>query len=422
MPFNISVKELDGLSAVRAVSATLQRIDARLMDHGERVGFMACEIADEYGLALDDKLLLLLSVFHDIGAYKTDEIDRMVEFETEKVENHAVYGYLFLKYMSPLSDVSEAILYHHTPWSKLANVNERIRDYAALIHLADRMDILYLNGMDDKIEEMLKKQPELFRPDYIELALDALKKRRLFERLRNGEYSVMNRARIERHEISADTALEYLKMLVFAIDFRSEYTVTHTVNTVSIALDIAASFGLDEAAINKIYLGALLHDVGKIAVPVEILEYPGRLDARQMDIMRTHVIKTDEIINGVVPQEIRNIAIRHHEKLDGSGYPYGLTADELDLPQRIVAVADIVSALMSKRSYKEPFNKDKTIEILRGMSGRQLDGAICDYLCDNFDSVTLRTDNSRNAVIQKYRSMLDEYGIRMRAISEILAE
>lgn len=94
------VTELSGIDSgvlINTVSGALQKIDPRLMEHGERVAFIACELMDEGRLPLDGELLFLLSVFHDIGAYKTDEIDRMVEFETESVKNHSVYGYLFLK-------------------------------------------------------------------------------------------------------------------------------------------------------------------------------------------------------------------------------------------------------------------------------------------------------------------------------------
>ena len=175
------------------------------------------------------------------------------------------------------------------------------------------------------------------------------------------------------------------------------------------ALNIAKHFGLDAVQQERIYLGALLHDVGKIAIPVEILEYPGRLSPEQMVIMRTHVTETENLITGIIPDEICQIAVRHHEKLDGSGYPHGLTGDSLDFSQRIVAVADIVSALGSRRSYKDPFPKEKTISILREMEQRQLDPVICDYVCSNYDRIMIDTDTYRAAVIARYQAMIDEF-------------
>ena len=143
-----------------------------------------------------------------------------------------------------------------------------------------------------------------------------------------------------------------LRMLVYAIDFRSQHTVTHTITTTSISVSVARCMGLPESQVRKIWYGALLHDLGKIGIPVEILEYPGKLSPQAMTIMQTHVKLTEEILGGTIEEDITRIALRHHEKLDGSGYPRRLPVDELTTEERIVAVSDIVSALLGTRSYK----------------------------------------------------------------------
>lgn len=411
MPFELDITQLDGSAAVRAVSKTLRSIDARLVDHGERVAFIACELLDEGKLPLDEELLFLLSVFHDIGAYKTDEIDRMVQFETQDVWNHAIYGYLFIKYMTPLKDAAEAILYHHAACAFLEAVETNYREYALLLHLADRIDIISAFSDDAAVKRLTDNSQNLFCPKLIRLFLGCFRQRRILEHLADDSYREKNQQRLNSFRITSKMALEYLKMIVFSIDFRSEHTVTHTINTISIALHIAKHFGLDAIHQERIYLGALLHDVGKIAIPVEILEYPGRLSPAQMEIMRTHVTETENLITGIIPEEICQIAERHHEKLDGSGYPHGLTGEVLDFSQRIVAVADIVSALGSRRSYKDPFPKEKTIAILREMQQKQLDPAICDYVCNNYDWIMIDTDTHRAAVIQRYQAMIEEFAV-----------
>ncbi len=404
------LEDIDAMAAVSAVGATLRRIDQRLMDHGERVAFLACTLCMEGELQLDIKNLFLLSVFHDVGVYKTEEIDRMVEFETSEIWNHSIYGYLFLKHMTPLKDYAQAILYHHAPWQAMEESGVRYRDYAALIHLADRMDIAFAYGKDSPEQSSLLNGSEgLFRSDYTALAKRCMQEGRLLESLSDGSYRQKNRDLCSRFLSDTRETLEFLKMIVYSIDFRSEYTVTHTVNTVSIALCIARHFQLEQEIIEKIFLGSLLHDVGKIAIPVSILENPGRLSPEQMDIMRTHVAETRALIEGIVPQEICEIAVRHHEKLDGSGYPLGLNASQLTQSQRIVAVADIVSALSSRRSYKEPYPKEKTLQILNKMNGRQLDGEICDYVISHFDEIIERTEPSRTRVIEQYQSIQREY-------------
>lgn len=402
--------ELDGLTIVRSVRETLRMIDKRLMEHGERVAFIACDLAEMGNLSLDLEQLCLMCLFHDIGAYKTDDIDQLFKFETENAQNHSVYGYLFLKYMTPLEELSKAILHHHTPWSELKHQKGKWKDYAALIGLADRIDIAYTYGGGlTAVKEAQGRKPELFKEEYVTLFLEHYEERQILERLSQKSFQMDNSERVRNFHISSSTAVEYLKMLVFLIDFRSEHTVTHSVNTIAIALSVARYFKLSDADQAKICLGALLHDVGKIAIPVDILECPGQLTAEQMKIMRTHVAETEKIIRGIVPDEICEIAIRHHEKLDGSGYPRHLKAEELDFLQRIVAIADIVSALGSRRSYKEPYPKEKTITVLTRMQGKELDTDICQYICNKYDEIMWETDASRNKVIQKYQTMMQEY-------------
>lgn len=326
-------EQIDAMAAVEAVNATLRRIDERLIDHGERVAYLACALRDAGGRVPEEKELFLLSVFHDIGAYKTEEIDRMVEFETHDVLHHAIYGYLFLKYLTPLRPYAEAILYHHTPWSDDAMRASPRGDYGALIHLADRLDIALLsNETDRQVRSLLRNETGCFRPEDVAALQRCLAEGRMLRDLADGSYRLVNKARCAGFLPQTAETLEYLKMVVYAIDFRSEQTVTHTVNTVSLALNIAGHFGLDRRTQEQIYLGALLHDVGKIAIPSSILEYPGRLSDEQMAIMRTHVDETEAIIGAIVPDAICRIAVRHHEKLDGSGYPLGLRAEELTLP------------------------------------------------------------------------------------------
>lgn len=402
--------QISGLAAIKAVSQTLRRIDERLVDHGERVAFIATELLREGELKLDSRLLFILAIFHDVGAYKTDEIDKMMEFETNEVLNHSVYGYLFLKYMTPLKESSLAILHHHTKWEQLVNEDNNYKDYAALIHLADRIDILrQSNSFDKEFGRLINDKGVNFKPEYLDLFLKSYKKLQLFEKIDCDYYKRSNEKLIDKFNFSVSEAIEFLEMIVYSIDFRSEFTVVHSINTISIAISISNHFCLKKECMEKIYLGALLHDVGKISIPTTILEYPGRLDENMMKIMKGHVKETENLIRGIVPDEICNIASRHHEKLDGSGYPKGLTGKDLTLPERIVAVADIVSALCSRRSYKEPFPKEKIINILKEMSESQLDKNVCEYVCDNYDKIMEETEPNRDYIIEKYTLIKEEY-------------
>lgn len=377
----------------------LRSVDERLLGHGERVAFIAYEIAQQGGLGdeLDLQTLVVTSIFHDIGAFKTAEIARMIEFEDDDDMSHAIYGYLFLRDMTPLGNAAEAVLYHHVSHAAMKQVDTVYREYSELIHLADCVDIL-LNRYGQKADFSVFEEEAgtRFSPCYVDLLLGAVRDRDLVRRVPTEGLQTIERL-VSDYDTPKGRALSYLEMLVYSIDFRSQYTVVHSVNTASISLALARVLGLDPRHQSIVYYGALIHDLGKLAIPTEILEYPGKLNAEQWAIMKTHVVETDNIISGVVSEEVRRIAVRHHEKIDGIGYPEGLTGNELTLEERIVAVADVVSALNSERSYKAAFPKEKTLGILQQLRDTgQLCPLCCDAAMDHYDDIMDFTEECRN--------------------------
>jgi putative two-component system response regulator len=138
---------------------------------------------------------------------------------------------------------------------------------------------------------------------------------------------------------------------------------------------------------------SLLHDVGKISIHDSILLKPGKLTAEEFDEMKKHALFGEEIIDKIQKNTQENaflthakiMAGTHHEKWDGSGYPRGTVGRNIPLQGRIMAIADVYDALVSKRPYKEPFPHDKVMQIMRGSSGSHFDPAILDVFVDAFD-------------------------------------
>lgn len=397
------------MNAGKAVSRILRKIDYRLVEHGERVAYIAEKIAEYGNLPVDKKTLYMLCLFHDVGAYKTEEVGSMLEFETKEEWNHSIYGYMFLKYMTPLKESAKAVLYHHYSWKNLCGIKTSYKEYAALIHIADRAEIALSAEEGSLFENMLNNKDLMFNPDYIKIMKECYKDSKFLKSLSDGTYKSDCKRIYKDLKFSAREELKYLKMVIYVIDFKSENTITHLINIVSIALNIGKHFCLSKKELQNIYYGSLFHDVGKIAIPYNILEKSGKLSSDEMRTMKTHVEETENVIRGVVSDEICDIAVRHHEKLDGSGYPRGLKESEITFSQRIVAVSDILSALCSRRSYKEPFSKDKTIGIIKEMSEKQLDKKVCDYVCDNYDSIMEETNIIKNLFYMKYDKMIKEY-------------
>lgn len=164
-----------------------------------------------------------------------------------------------------------------------------------------------------------------------------------------------------------------------------------------IANALADKYDLDDTYIEHIFMFAPLHDIGKIAIPDNILLKPSDLNEEEWEIMKTHSQKgrdmIDDLLNnfGLVNFEhidvLRNIAQSHHEAINGSGYPRGIKGDEIPLEARIVAVADVFDALTSVRSYKEAWSNDAAIKALEELAGEVLDGDCVDALIDNMQKV-----------------------------------
>ena len=335
----------------------------------------------------------------------------MVKFEADNVWEHSIYGYLFLKYLSPLKEQAEAILFHHLNYDRYDKVESDFKDIALMIKLTDRVDIsMQSHGGAFDLAEITDGAGSRFAPEHVELFLKANAKFQIIERLNSGAYE-QEIEEIQKKLVLSPADIDlYLQMLAYSIDFRSEYTVTHTVTTVGISVEIARLLNYSAEDKQRIYYGALLHDVGKIAIPLEILEYPGKLSPQAMKIMKTHVQISEDILRGAVADDVCEIAIRHHEKLDGSGYHRGLSAGELTEGQRIVAVADVLSALRQRRSYKEAFPKEKIIEVLKEQSEKgKLCPAICDLVIGHYDVVMANADSSCEAFLSVYDNLMLEY-------------
>ena len=199
-------------------------------------------------------------------------------------------------------------------------------------------------------------------------------------------------------------------MLAYSIDFRSEFMVLHTITTVNASIAIANIMGIPGDRSDRLYYGALLHDIGKVATPVEILEKPGALTPDEYKIMQEHVVDSGRILKEYVHPDIYKIAVRHHEKLDGSGYPLGLTGDQLSREERICAVADIISALIRKRSYKQVFSKEQTLKILGDMARRnQICPEVTKAVSMNYDFLMEEIDKNGERLMLIYQQMKDEY-------------
>lgn len=145
---------------------------------------------------------------------------------------------------------------------------------------------------------------------------------------------------------------------------------------------------MSEEELQVLYTSAILHDIGKISIPEKILETPKKLTDEEFLIMKTHVQYSKEIIQDYVSSEVVEAVYRHHEKLNGKGYPQGLSSKDLTPVQKIITVADILSALLDSRSYKHGYSKEQTFKILTEMTYEgEIDPWITEFVITDFDEI-----------------------------------
>jgi HD-GYP domain-containing protein (c-di-GMP phosphodiesterase class II) len=158
------------------------------------------------------------------------------------------------------------------------------------------------------------------------------------------------------------------------VELRDPYTAGHERRVAEIAAAIGAELGLTEVQIKGLKITGGVHDIGKIAVPAEILSKPGRLSALEFEIIKTHAQQGHDILKAIdFPWPVAQTILQHHERFDGSGYPQGLKGDQIIVEARILAVADTVEAMSSHRPYRGGLGIEAALHEIEVQSGKRYD-------------------------------------------------
>jgi putative nucleotidyltransferase with HDIG domain len=254
---------------------------------------------------------------------------------------------------------------------------EEIPLLARVCGLAQTVEVFYKAHGPAAAEEVARvRSGRWFDPELVDAFLAAARAGGLWESLARADL---------RHEVSrlepADRVLvatpERLDLTsrAFAeiIDAKSPFTYRHSEGVSEVAVAMGERLGFDADARRDLMRAGLLHDIGKLGVSNRILDKPGRLTDAEFARIREHPKLTHDILSRITPfRRIAETAANHHEKLDGSGYHRGLRGKDLDLPSRILAVADVYDALTQERPYRQALPKEKALGILAGESGARL--------------------------------------------------
>lgn len=398
----------------------LKCLDSRVANHGERTAFILYNMLkcssffEEYELAE----LCMIAMMHDIGSYKTNPGEDMLKFESRECLPHTIYGYLFLLYLTPFKDRAKIILYHHTDFNKIVDNKYEYIDVVHFLHLAERVD-LYSNALGNNFDYMMfnKQSGKEYSPKALDIFYQAVKKYDIFNKLSSGEY----RNELERlWEYLIFTEEEKQSMilgLMYCMGFRSEYTMLDMVTCVGLCQQIGNILLLSENEMDILTLAATLHDAGMVGVPKDIIEAPRKLTDEEMTKLRTHVDVLDTMLKGRIDREVLDTISAHHERGDGSGYPKHMRDQQMTRLQRILQVADTVSALINRRSYREPMPKDTVIRILREEAEKgKLSREVVRTVITFYDKIMAGVQEKSDETLLMYRKLKDNYENTYRQI------
>lgn len=375
--YNINLHEV-----VYSLSNALDLVGVNHIHHGKRVAYMATEMGKCLGWRdgmLDD--LFQSAVLHDIGVSKTQVHKNLADLAWEHERDHCVAGHDLLSGCPLLSHLSRMVLHHHTHWESLERLDQpdATKLIANCIYLADRVDVMTLKYMSggrdillgrDRIWEMVQQNAgDWFYSGLVDAFMEISKSDAFWLRLEreqvNGHLETWL-SHSEKKLVSFAELKSIVEIFSYVVDAKSSFTKEHSDGVAKLAHYLGKSFALPEESCEMLELAGLLHDIGKLRVPDELLEKPGNLNESECFVMHRHSFDTYDILKNIKGMEIvATWAAQHHERVDGSGYPYMSGKQEISIEARILAVADVFQALAQRRPYREALPPEQILTILR---------------------------------------------------------
>jgi len=401
--------KLDLNDMLYALSYALDCVEGELLGarafHSERVAYVAAMTGKTIGMSGSSlSELAAAAVLHDnalteyIGSERQSLQNRNIDPDAdqklfyEEIHNnfvrHCSAGEENVQVLPFYDHIRGAVQYHHEN-ADGSGIYHLMPDetpvFAQLIHLADVIDNLFdLSTVDEdkhgKIHSFVKENRNTLFSSRI---VDA------FEQtfpMKTDALLTENASRTLLRDILPDRTEEYTKaevekiasLFAHIIDYKSHFTCTHSIGIARKVQIMASCYGFSPEMQTRLYLAGALHDIGKCSIPNSILEKPDRLTAEEFNVMKKHALISWQILDRIEGfQDIRDWAALHHEKLDGHGYPFGKTADELSFNDRLMGCVDVYQALTESRPYRPGMTHREAMAVMDKMvSGGFIDADI----------------------------------------------
>ncbi|MCH5270532.1 MAG: HD domain-containing protein [Lachnospiraceae bacterium] len=394
--------KLDLTDMLYALSFALDEVETELLGidtgHGKRVTCLALLMGEEAGFREEEmRDFAGCCILHDNALTEfiheelinsempqalSVQVSDIIDGQGTKMNHyHCVIGEQNIRLMPFRTDVKNIILYHHENADGSGALGMTASETplkAQILHLADIVDMKSRLGTMTKAEfEELRrwvqsKAGTLFSKEAVELFLKAVDYDKVvFVRNKGVLPYLREKVKTTVCDYTDEEIRNIVGLFAKIVDYKSEFTQTHSTGVAEKSEIMAKYYGYDAEKAIRYYFAGALHDIGKLVVVNDILEKPGKLTENEFAEMKNHAAATHYILGQI--KEISDIvkwAGNHHEKLNGNGYPQGLTADELSFEERLMACIDIYQALTEKRPYKDGMSHEKSISIMMEMAQR----------------------------------------------------
>ena len=377
--------------------------------HGRRVGEGCVLIGEKLGLP-PKKLqqMYYAGLLHDIGKISIDpkllaKKEKLTKEEYNIIKMHTVYGSRILSTLPGLEDLALMVRWHHEWWDGTGYPDglkgEEIPIEVRILCTIDCFDSLQTPRLDrDRLSpeeafKIIEKDGRRhFGPQILDLVLEMVTEKTLIPGKSSDRFLSLKEKYIDHPIQSSDQFGELetsnmaglypvLRLFARVIDAKHQYTKGHSTRVSILAKYLAGKMGLSPDLITTIEVAGLLHDAGKVSVPVEILDKKGPLDDNEWEIIKGHAPHSFEILSKISSlKDIANISGSHHERHDGTGYPKHLEGNEINRLAQIIAISDTYDAITSTRAYRKKKSQEYAYDIIRKGMGTQFNPEIAEIL------------------------------------------
>ncbi|GKX30364.1 HD family phosphohydrolase [Vallitalea longa] len=390
-----------------SLSYTLDFIEMDVLgvtsNHSKRVAYIANILAKQLNMNDEERFdLVACCILHDNGvteymlkeAIKTNSSKRKLVLENFK--EHCIISEENLKEYPFLTDVTNVIKYHHETYNGKGFFKKQKNEIplmSSLIFFGDHLDNVF-NLKDtnyNKIENIDKyvrgHSGKLFSPEIVDSYFNVSSKPCFWLDLKDEFISDAIRRNIPNIKMkkSWKQIEKITKIFSLIIDKKSTFTLRHSQGLADKIETMGKYYDKDEIEILKLKIAANLHDLGKLAVSNDIIDKQSKLNEKEVYLVKQHTYYSRISLSNLVGfEDITEWACNHHEKLDGSGYPFGLKAEDLDFNSRLMTCLDIYQALMEERPYRKGLSHGQSMEILKDMANQ---GLIDNKIVEDIDIV-----------------------------------